>query len=257
MRMVKLLFLASVILIFPFLCSSQETSSMFLDANQAYNRGDYDRAVLLYQKLLDLGTRNSLLYYNLGNCFFRKGELGKSILNYKKSELYNPRNEDLKANLNYVRQSIKDKIEVRGDGIRKRFFFWYYALNLKEIFIFFLIFNGIFWILAVLKLFKSFPFLRAVFFVFLLLMLVSGISAATKFYEMENFKGGVVLAEEVSVRSGDSITDTVIFKLHEGTEIEILDERDDWVKIKLPHGSKDMRGWLEKKFVGIVHFKTI
>ncbi len=256
MRMARLLFLASVILIFPLVCSSQEPSGTFFEANQAYNKGDYDRAISLYEKLLGSGESNGLLYYNLGNCFFRKGELGKAILNYRKSELYNPRNEDLKANLSYVRQSIKDKVEAGGGGVRKRIFFWYYDLNLKEIFIFFLIFNWIFWVSAILKLFKSFTLLKAIFFISLFLMLMSGISAATKIYEMENFKDGVVLAEEVSVRSGDSITDTVIFNLHEGTEIEILDSSDGWLKIRLPHGSKDMRGWVERKFVGVVDLKT-
>ncbi|OGL39707.1 MAG: hypothetical protein A3C43_05280 [Candidatus Schekmanbacteria bacterium RIFCSPHIGHO2_02_FULL_38_11] len=252
MKVFVLFFLFSIMLISLPVFSSDEPSNIFLEANQAYNKGDYDGAISLYEKLLNSGIRNGLLYYNLGNCYFRKGETGRAIFNYKNGKLYSPRDEDLTANLNYARQNIKDRTEIKDPEIRRRIFFWYYSLNLKELFMIFLVFNGIFWISAILKIFKPLPLLRAVFFVSLFIMLSSGISAATKFYVMENLKDGVVLAEEVSVRSGNSSNDTILFKLHEGTEIEILDESDGWLKIKLPHGSKDMRGWVEKGFVGIV-----
>lgn len=256
MKIFIVFFLIFIMLIPMLALSSDEPSNIFLEANQAYNKGDYNRAISLYERLLNSGIRNGLLYYNLGNCFFRKGETGKAILNYKNGKLYNPRDEDLTANLNYARQNIKDKTEVKDSGIHRRLFFWYYSLNLKELFLIFLVFNGIFWISVILKLFKPLPFLRAIFFVSLFLMLSGGISAATKFYVMENFKDAVVLAEEISVRSGNSSNDTILFKLHEGTEIEILDESNGWLKIKLPQDSKDMRGWVEKQFVGVVDLKT-
>ena len=39
------------------------------------------------------------MYYNLGNSYFRAGEFGRAILNYRKAQPYLPRDPYLKANL--------------------------------------------------------------------------------------------------------------------------------------------------------------
>ena len=252
MKMLAILFIISLILV-PFLAdSSDEHSDIFLEANHAYNKGEYEKAISLYNRLLESGIKNGLIYYNIGNCYYRSGEIGKAILNYRKSEIYNPRDEDLRANLNYARQNIKDKVEEGRLKIYERVFFWYYSLNCKELFILFSIFNGIFWISAIFNLFKPLAFLKISVFVFLFIMLLTGFSVAAKFYALRNFEDGVVISKEVSVRSGNGINNAVLFKLHEGTEIEILDGNHDWIKIRLPHSPREMKGWMEKKFVGII-----
>ena len=241
-----------MILIPSFADSSEDNSNIFLEANQAYNKGDYNRAISLYEKLLGENLKNSLIYYNLGNCYYRTGEIGKAILSYRRSELYNPRNEDLKANLDYTRQSIRDKINTGSHGIPESIFFWYYNLNFKELFILFLIFNGLFWSLATFRLFKPSAILRTIVSILLFITILAGASAVSKIYALKTLNYGVVISKEISVRSGNGINNPALFKLHEGAEIEILDNSDGWLKIKLPHSSSEMKGWVEKKFVGIV-----
>jgi len=252
MKVIVILFLIFSILILSLANSSDGYSNIFMEANQAYNKGEYQKAISLYNRLLESGIRNGLIYYNIGNCYYRNGEIGKAILNYKKSELYNPRDEDLRANLNYARQNIKDKVERSSSKIIERIFFWYYSLNCKELFILFLIFNGIFWISAISNLFNPKLPLRVSVFVFFFIMLLTGVSAGTKFYALRNLKDGVVISKEVSVRSGNGINNTILFKLHEGTEFEILDENHDWLKIRLPNGRNEIKGWVQREFVGIV-----
>ncbi|MCZ6821011.1 MAG: tetratricopeptide repeat protein [Calditrichaeota bacterium] len=48
-------------------------------------------------------------YYNLGNTHFRMGKLPVSILYYKKAIKLNPKDEDAKYNLEYVRAKLKDE----------------------------------------------------------------------------------------------------------------------------------------------------
>ena len=253
MKLIIVFCLTGLILFPSVAISSEEYSNIFFEANQAYNKGEYEKAISLYEKLPELGIRNGLIYYNIGNCYYRNGEIGKAILNYRKSELYNPRDEDLIANLTYARQNVKDKVEVSSSKILKRIFFWYYDLNWRELFILFLIFNGIFWTSAILNLFKPLVLLRTLLFVFLFIMLLTGISTAARFYTLKNLKDGVIIFREVSVRSGNSINNIVLFNLHEGTEIEILDEKNDWLKIKLPHIQQEMKGWVERKYVGMIN----
>ena len=241
-----------MILIPSFADSSEEHSNIFLEANQAYNKEDYSSAISLYEKLLGQNLRNGLIYYNLGNCYYRTGEIGKAILSYRRSELYNPRDEDLKANLNYARKNTRDKINTGNPKILESIFFWYYNLNCKELFILFLILNGLFWSLAAFRLFKPSALLRTIVLVLLFTAILTGISAASKVYALKSLRSGVLISKEISVRSGNGINNPAIFKLHEGAEFKILDNSDGWLKIKLPHNSSEMKGWVEKKFVGIV-----
>jgi len=62
---------------------------------------------------------------------------------------------------------------------------------------------------------------------------------------------GVVLAEEVVARKGDSATYQPSFKepLHVGAEFRLIEDRGDWVHIELADGR---RCWVPKKNVGLV-----
>ena len=50
-------------------------------ANQAYDNGDYESAVQIYNQILSSGFDSWQLYYNLGNTYYRLDSIGKSILN--------------------------------------------------------------------------------------------------------------------------------------------------------------------------------
>lgn len=71
----------------------------FNEANAAYTKGDYAKAIGLYQQLLAERWQSGPLYYNLGNAYFKQGETGKAILYYEKAKRLIPGDADLKANL--------------------------------------------------------------------------------------------------------------------------------------------------------------
>ena len=59
----------------------------------------YREAAKEFESILADGFRNGAVYYNLGNSYFRAGEFGRAILNYRKAQPYLPRDPYLKANL--------------------------------------------------------------------------------------------------------------------------------------------------------------
>ena len=98
----KLLMLMFAILFFNgSLCAAKMTSAaeLYITANRDYNEGRYQKAIEGYLRLFDSGYVNGHLYYNLGNAYFRSGQLGRAILNYKRAELLIPRDADLNFNL--------------------------------------------------------------------------------------------------------------------------------------------------------------
>jgi tetratricopeptide (TPR) repeat protein len=230
-----------------------DPSHIFLAANQAYKEGRYDQAAALYENLLALEIINGSLCYNLGNSYLKAGKIGKALVNYRRAELFMPRNEDLQANIQYALQQTIDKIEGRDPySYVKSFCFWYSRLTIKELIVIFLIANIGLWGIALVQLFKKQQYLWPALYVFIASAILFGASAAIKLYSFYYKPGGVVIAREITVRSGGSINDTALFGLHEGAEFDWLDESDGWIKIQLRDGKK---GWVQKETVEKVSAK--
>jgi tetratricopeptide (TPR) repeat protein len=224
-----------------------DSSHLFLQAGQAYKDGAFERAAGLYEKLLAQGIVNGSMFYNLGNAYLKAGKIGKALVNYRRAEIFMPRNEDLQANIQYTLQLTTDKIEGRDPyAYVKNFCFWYSRLNIRELASLFLLFNLVLWGIAILRLFYRWEYLWLALYVSIACAILLGISSGIKLYSFYYSPAGVVTAKEITVRSGGSVNDTPLFQLHEGAEFDWLDEDGGWVKISLRDGKK---GWVQKDTV--------
>ncbi len=230
-----------------------DSSHLFLQANQAYKDGEYAAAAALYERIIDSGVGNGHLFYNLGNAYVKTGDIGLAVLNYRRAELFMPRDEDLRANIAYVHDLKRDSIACSEPFIEK-FCFWYSKLSCTELVTVFLILNAFLWGVLSLKLFFKKETLTMLVSVGVFLVVVSGASAGVKLYNLKVHHTGVVLAGEIMVRSGNSVNDTVLFKLHEGAEFNWLQEEDGWVKIRLCDAKK---GWVRRDTVEEVEKKVL
>ncbi|MBT6180136.1 MAG: SH3 domain-containing protein [Deltaproteobacteria bacterium] len=59
----------------------------------------------------------------------------------------------------------------------------------------------------------------------------------------------IVLPAEVSIRASTQEKSTVLFKLHEGAELRVIDQEQDWVRVSLPD---DKQGWVASRHVMLV-----
>ncbi len=80
-------------------------------ADSAYNKENYREAIDLYNKSLADDGLSSTLFYNLGNAYYRNGNLGKAVLSYERALRINPANADARQNLDFVRSQIQDRPE--------------------------------------------------------------------------------------------------------------------------------------------------
>ena len=227
-----------------------DPAQVFLKANEAYANSDFMAAVSSYEQLISTGIINGEIFYNLGNSYLKTGETGKAILNYRKAELFIPRDEDLQANLKYAHSLVLDNIECKElISFFEDFCFWYSKLNVYELLSFFLVLNFLFWSLLAIKLFYKGEMLKVLLYLNIFLILIIGPSAGLKIYSHYFNSKGAVTAKEILVRSGSTINSTVLFKLHDGTEFEWIEENKEWVKIRLCDGKK---GWVQRKVVDCV-----
>lgn len=68
-------------------------------ARQAYGEEDFEAARRHYSKLIDRGYRTAAVHYNLGNSYYRLGDIGNAVLNYRRAWYMTPGDHDINANL--------------------------------------------------------------------------------------------------------------------------------------------------------------
>ena len=221
---------------------------MFFGANQVYKEGKYQEALEKYLSLEKLGIKSGHLYYNIGNTCFRLKSTGKAVLYYERARILLPRDEDLDYNLKFVRNMTKDVIE-KGDDIISIVFFWLDSMTLSEVFSIFIIINIAFWVSLIIRLFIKEEWAFYYLIIALVLWIVAGASLGKKWHDFYADNRTVILAEETDVLSGPDGGDTVLFKLHEGTEVSFEREEAGWYLIRLPDSK---RGWIEGKAAALI-----
>jgi tetratricopeptide (TPR) repeat protein len=84
-----------------------DVSAGFDSANKLYEQGKFADAASAYENLLQSGTASPALYFNLGNSYFKSGQLGHAIAAYRDAEKISPRDPDVRANLQFVRGQVQ------------------------------------------------------------------------------------------------------------------------------------------------------
>jgi len=221
----------------------QSAQEDFFEANRAYKNDQFQEAVDGYLKLIANGNKNGHIYYNLGNAFYRLGDLGKAILFFERARLLLPRDDDLIFNLSHARNQAVDAV---GDFqmFSLTDFLGLDSLNLYEVFLVFTIFNVFFFFILGTRLYKKteWSFYLSIFLV--IVIGIGGCALALKWYQFTTDNRAVVLSDEVKVRAGPDPGDTALFKIHEGTVVHHERSEGDWVLLYL---SKNKRGWAPSK----------
>ncbi len=224
-----------------------EANAAFQQANAAADdpitaRRSYDRAVLLYEKIIDVGgVRNAGLFYNLANAYFLKEDLGRAILNYRRAERLDGSDLNIKKNLAFARSRRIDRVEV---GAEKRvlatLFFWHYDLSLRTKSLLAGLAFASFCLAATAMIWlgrRTATGAAAVLSAALVLCLL--VSVLIETHGRAAVRPGVITANEVVARQGDGPNYPPSFKdpLHAGTEFELIEQRPGWIHLRLSDGT--------------------
>jgi hypothetical protein len=225
-----------------------------LAANQAYEAGEYAKAAAGYEALIAFGIHNEDIYFNLGNAYFKLGDLGRAILNYRRAHYLDPRDSDITTNLTIARAQTIDQLDVTSTGAWANLVQiaeeW---LTLREAAILALVLWLIVCGLAIL--WVLLPRLRrwaglgiAVFGLFLTIGLIS---MANRAYLERFTPPAVIVAQQVDVTSGPGDADQYLveFDLHSGAEVRLVESRPGWRRVSLPG---DLQGWVPTDAIELV-----
>jgi hypothetical protein len=214
-------------------------------ANSLYTEKRYADSIQAYESLIHEGASNGYIHYNLGNAYIRVGKNGPAILNYIQAQKWIPRDENLAANLKFAVQQTQDKIEPPLPGTLNVLFFWVNNFNINELIYFAIAMNLVFWV--ILTLWMNFPSLIIARNVCLSVLLLSFVSIGVKIINESDMKLGVVLVENVDVKSGRAVDAITLFQLHEGALVTVTDRQNDWLEVRL---NDEQKGWVPQKSLG-------
>ncbi len=197
------------------------------------------KALIRYERLARGGVGNGKIFYNIGNIYFRLGDIGRAIVNYRRAELYTPNDPNLKQNLSYALSQRQDRIEeMQKEKLMKTFFFWHYDLPSKARIILFTVFYSGFWIFAVLVLFFRNSLVKWGLGISLVFAALFMGSLGVDMYGGGDNIPGVLVDREIIARKGDSASYQPSFEepLHAGVDFKLLDNRGQWFYIELMDG---------------------
>ena len=214
---------------------------------EAYTEGQYDKALQNWQDVLATGLMSKELYYNLGNAYFKNGELAPAILWYERALRLDPSDADVRYNLEYARALTQDRI----DEIPEIFFEQWghalcYKLSSNTWAVIAIVFFGLSVALVLLFLMGTTPGRRRLgFFAAIATFLVALLGwdmAQWQRTEALRQDQAIVMRPVTSVKSSPSDASAKdLFILHEGTRVRILDNVGDYTQIEIADGRQ---GWI-------------
>ena len=224
-------------------------------ANEAYQQECYKDAIDLYSSIYKTERVSAALYYNLGNSYYRTGNIAKAIVNYERAYLLDPSDADIKFNLDLARSKTVDKITPQSEMF---FVTWTKALilstsvkgwattaivsfSLALLLVLVFIFYGN-------QLFRKIAFFSGIFF--FVLFVVANIFAYVQQDNLIKRRSAIVIVPATSLKGAPSDNSADVQSIHAGTKVYIDDpSMIEWKEVHLEDGKK---GWVRISTIEII-----
>lgn len=225
---------------------AQSEAASLESARTAYDEERFEEAINYYEEILAGEKEAFEVYYNLGNAYFKTNDIPRSILNYERARKLNPDDTDLLYNLELANKYTTDKFDDIPDlGVTKFFhalvgifssngWAWFCIL----FFVFALAGGGLFYLAGQPSKKKLGLGIGVLFLVFTLLCF--GMSWKARDLAKSQ-RDAIVFQPTVTVLSEPREGAEELFVVHEGTKVAVVEEVDDWTRIRLSDGND---GWM-------------
>ena len=223
--------------------------------NKAYDAKHYKKAVEMYERAAKEGT-SSMLYYNLGNAYYRLNDRGNAVLSYERALKLDPANGNARYNLTFV----KEKAQIVDDNGANFFtslvsdWVSHASSNTWAVI-------GLIALLLTLagiagyRIAGSVAMQKVGFFGAIAMAVITAIATASSIYMYHRSTGNnyaIIMTDKAPVGKAPRVGDKdIAFRLPEGTKVEIVDsvvgkqygQGNGWYKIETTDGRS---GWVTK-----------
>jgi tetratricopeptide (TPR) repeat protein len=234
----------AVVTFFALMLSSfaADTSAAFDSANKLYEQGKFVEAAAAYKQMIQAGTVSSAVYFNLGNAYFKAGQLGQAIAAIREAENLTPRDADVRANLQFIRGKVQ-----APTGAPTSWQQWLTTLTLNE---WAILTTTIVWVWLALWILIQFrpklvQSLRMVLWCGGVAILVCG-GCTYAAWSGESTKTAIVVVKDVILHNGPLDEAPTAATVHDGAELTVLDTKNDWLQVRVDN---QRVGWLKREQV--------
>ncbi len=219
----------------------------YQEGNRLYQEGNFEDALASYLRLVEAGFESGEVYYNIGNTYFKLGDLAQSILYYERARRLLPGDEDVQANLDLARSLTVDEIEPLP-----RFWLfsaaeWWVDLLPRTFLIAvvaasYLVGTGVVLLLILKKGALLAVWGRRIALASGVVFLLFGLNLGVREFEIGRAQEAIVFQLQVDVMSAPLDDETLtVFTVHEGTKVRIDRFSEEWAEVVLEDGRV---GWV-------------
>ncbi len=241
----------AVLLWVPVAGQSRVEQLVFDKANQLYLNSDYSAAREEYQKVINSGFESAELYYNLGNTFYKLGQIPSAILYFERALILNPKDVDIQFNLDLVNKLVIDKINPVNEFFIKK---WIKAVSgimpagswglISIVSFAILLLMAVIFYAA-----RDFTFRRLIVpggavagFILFFALILGGIQNKLSAHP----DSAIVFTSSLTAKSSPDASGTDLLLIHEGLKVIITDKVGSWIRIRLADGNE---AWIPESSV--------
>jgi tetratricopeptide (TPR) repeat protein len=246
-RLKRFLFIITA-LVLPLLSFGNDNMQpLFQKGNAYYAKSQYKEALAAYQQILDARYQSAAVYFNMGNAAYKSDDIASALLYYEKAHKLAPGDEDINVNIRLANLKTTDKIDEAPEFF---LFKWWRGFILSfsgdtlAILSILLMLGGS--VTLIIYFFtNSVAIKKSAFYISIILFFVSIITIFIASSQVNYFNGhkqAIIFSSSVNVKSSPAAQSGILFVLHDGTKINVLDNTNGWMKIKLANGNV---GWIK------------
>ncbi len=254
MKFVSLLFIMALIFSANVFSQSNELQKVFDDGNKLYLEQKYNVAIAKYESIVKNGFESGAVYFNLGNSYYKSGNIARAILNYERAKKLLPADEDVDFNLQLANVQVIDKI----DAIPELFIYrWLNSLltifsTTTMLWLMYLLFIVALISFSLFLFSQSYALRRYSLMTGLVLtgFLTAGIANyLIQSHREANTEFAIVLTDVANIKSAPDNKGNDQFVIHRGLKVQVLDAVNNWKKIRLVDGKV---GWIPLHQIEII-----
>lgn len=226
-----------------------EPDAAFDAANKLYEEGKFPAAASAYETIAQSGVNSWALHFNLGDAWFKSGQVGRAIAEWRLAERITPRDPSLQFNLRFARKRVLGADAPAGPLWQRTL----EGLTLNE---WTVLASVLLWIwLSLLALREFKPSLRRTLAGYTATagigaLLITGCLAAAAALKFSTRPAVVIVAEAIA-RTGPLDEAKVLHQLRDGTEVVVLDKKEvaagdkkqTWLQVR---DAAQRTGWVKR-----------
>ena len=224
---------------------SQDLDSVFIIANENFNKKNFIESSKNYELILSNGYHSVDLYLNMGNSYFYLEEFGHSRWSFEKGLQLSPFDKDLNYNYEQLIKSVTNAIEPPKNNFLDLFNIFLQSFSLN---IFILSAVSVFFIFSLLtlldRIFKN-KAIQKISYIFLSILVLNILLVFTKKVWDENNSYAIVVKDETAIYSAPYLNDSIQMSvLYNGNKVKVDQKTNLWLEITTFDGRK---GWIRAK----------